>query len=116
MTWEEVKQKYSDEAKKLGYKSDEEVLLFVYNRIVDRSSVTNSFFDEIAKKMTDGSMDSNQAALLLLKSILDSPKLQSPKSLKSDNADVGKLTLSSEVVLKISKLPASLRSTLSSFL
>lgn len=112
MTWDEVKQKYSDEARKLGYTSEEEILLFVYNRIVDRSSVTNSFFDDIAKSLMDGSMDSNKAVFLLWKSILDSPKLESPKSSSSKDIDFGKFTIPSDVVLKISKLPASIRSTL----
>ena len=114
MTWEEVKLKYSDEAKKLGLQSDEEILLFVYNRIVDRSSVTNSQFDEIAKSLIDGSMDSNKALALLLKSILESPRLESFKpsnnvvasSSKEEEEDVTTKFLSEDVVLKISKLPS----------
>lgn len=75
MTWEEVKQKYALEARKLGCESEEDVLLYVYKRIVDRSASTNQIFDDIARETTKGDMDSNQMFFLLLKSILESQKI-----------------------------------------
>jgi len=54
MTWEEVKQKYTREAREeLGDSATEEDLqLFVYRRIVDRACVTNALFDQLAEEGT----------------------------------------------------------------
>lgn len=56
MTWPEVKLKYSREARKvLGENAtDDQIIAFVYRRIVDRACSTNGWIDHLAdKKMLD---------------------------------------------------------------
>jgi hypothetical protein len=52
MTWPEVKRKYSREAiRQLGAQaSQEEIDVFVYARIVNKSCSTNELFDEVARR------------------------------------------------------------------
>lgn len=85
MTWEEVKAKYSAEALKLGYDTDEDVLLYVHKRIVDKSSATNMIFDNIALS-APGSLDANAILFLAIKSILASPQIRSSRSLWSNGS------------------------------
>ena len=76
MDWSEVKQKYAMEAKAKGYESEEEILLFVYERIVERASVTNALFDEISNSKKTPPKDRNQIVFSVMKSIYDAPKIQ----------------------------------------
>lgn len=83
MSWTEVKQKYSLEAKAQGCETEEDVLLFVYNRIVEKASATNPLFDEISASNQIMKADSNQMAFLLMKSIFEAPKIYHRKSSKN---------------------------------
>jgi hypothetical protein len=87
MTWDEVKQKYSYEARKLGFESDEEILLYVYKRIVDRSTTTNTIFDDIAYSSSNGTIDHQQLMFLLMKSILENPRIHTMKLTSKLNVD-----------------------------
>ena len=83
------------EAKSQGYETEEEILMyviilyticgtmclilnlnrFVYNKIVEKASVTNAAFDSIAASRQIASKDSHQIMFSVMKSIFEAPKI-----------------------------------------
>jgi hypothetical protein len=77
MTWEEVKLKYTMEAKRKLHKgaTEEDIAMYVYNRIVEKTCCTNAVFDEAQKSGLRKSKWSWPMVLTLLKGIFALEKI-----------------------------------------